>query len=87
VKNVSFFHFSCPKMLQIIVLPFMSSGIGIPVAAMGLIYPVWVIAVMAVRVTAIFFNSLWGRPSLFFDALSAWVNPFERNHLQVPNPG
>ncbi len=45
------------KMLQNIVLAFMSNGIGIPVAATGLIYPVWAMVAMAVSVTAIFFNS------------------------------
>jgi len=33
---------------------------GVPVAATGLIYPVWAMAAMAVSVTTIFFNSLWG---------------------------
>jgi P-type Cu+ transporter len=57
------------KMLQNVTLAFMFNGIGIPVAATGLIYPVWAMAAMAVSVTAIFFNSLWGRPRLFFDAV------------------
>ena len=57
------------KMLQNVTLPFMLNGVGIPVAATGLIYPVWAMVAMAVSVTAIFFNSLWGRPRLFFDAV------------------
>jgi P-type Cu+ transporter len=57
------------KMLQNVTLAFMFNGIGIPVAASGLIYPVWAMVAMAVSVTAIFFNSLWGRPRLFFDAV------------------
>jgi P-type E1-E2 ATPase len=57
------------KMLQNVTLAFMFNGIGIPVAATGLIYPVWAMVAMAVSVTAIFFNSLWGRPRLFFDAV------------------
>ncbi len=65
------------KMLQNIVLAFMFNGIGIPVAATGLIYPVWAMAAMAVSVTAIFFNSLWGRPSLFFDAILSVGQPIQ----------
>jgi heavy metal translocating P-type ATPase len=65
------------KMLQNIVLAFMFNGIGIPLAATGLIYPVWAMAAMAVSVTAIFFNSLWGRPSLFFDAILSVGQPIQ----------
>lgn len=65
------------KMLQNIVLAFMFNGIGIPVAATGLIYPVWAMVAMAVSVTAIFFNSLWGRPSLFFDAILSVGQPIQ----------
>jgi Cu+-exporting ATPase len=57
------------KMLQNVVLAFCFNGIGIPIAATGLIYPIWAMAAMAGSVTAIFFNSLWGKPSLFFDAV------------------
>ena len=57
------------KMLQNVILAFLFNGIGIPLAATGLVYPVWAMAAMAVSVTAIFVNSLWGRPSLFFDAV------------------
>lgn len=32
-------------------------------------YPVWAMAAMAVSVTAIFANSLWGRPALLFEAV------------------
>ena len=57
------------KMVQNVVLAFCFNGIGIPVAATGLIYPVWAMAAMAGSVTAIFFNSLWGKASLFFNAV------------------
>ncbi len=57
------------KMVQNVTLAFLFNGIGIPIAATGLIYPVWAMVAMAVSVTAIFFNSLWGRPRLFFDAI------------------
>lgn len=58
------------KMVQNVTLAFMFNGIGIPLAATGLIYPVWAMMAMAVSVTAIFINSIGGRPALFFDAIS-----------------
>jgi len=63
------------KMLQNAGLAFAFNGIGIPVAATGLIYPVWAMVAMAVSVTAIFLNSLWGRPRLFLDALESVGRP------------
>jgi cation transport ATPase len=64
-------------MLQNIVLAFMFNGIGIPIAATGLIYPVWAMVAMAVSVTAIFFNSLWRNASLFFDAILSVGKPIQ----------
>jgi heavy metal translocating P-type ATPase len=63
------------KMLQNVTLAFLFNGIGIPAAATGLIYPVWAMAAMAVSVTTIFFNSLWGRPRLFIDAILSVGRP------------
>ncbi|MBI1220742.1 MAG: heavy metal translocating P-type ATPase [Rhodobacteraceae bacterium] len=57
------------KMLQNVSLAFLFNGIGVPAAATGLVYPVWAMAAMAASVTAIFVNSLWGQPRLFFDAI------------------
>jgi len=57
------------KMLQNVALAFAFNCIGIPIAATGLIYPVWAMTAMAISVTAIFLNSLWGRPGLFIDAV------------------
>jgi len=65
------------KMLQNVTLAFCFNGIGIPLAATGLIYPVWAMAAMAGSVTAIFFNSLWGRPRMLFDALMSVGRPLE----------
>lgn len=62
-------RFSYRKMVQNVALAFCFNGIGIPLAATGLVYPVWAMVAMAVSVTAIFFNSLWGRPSLFINAI------------------
>lgn len=66
---------SYAKMLQNVTLAFLFNGIGIPVAATGLVNPVWAMAAMAVSVTAIFFNSLWGRPKLFIDAILSVGRP------------
>lgn len=70
------------KMVQNVTLAFLFNGIGIPVAATGLIYPVWAMVAMAVSVTAIFINSLWGTPRLFFDAIRSVGQPI----VKVPVP-
>jgi Cu+-exporting ATPase len=62
-------RWSYRKMLQNVTLAIMFNGIGVPLAATGLIHPIWAMAAMAVSVTAIFFNSLRGKPRLFFDAI------------------
>jgi P-type E1-E2 ATPase len=62
-------RWSYRKMLQNVCLAILFNGIGVPLAATGLVYPIWAMAAMAISVTAIFFNSLRGRPRLFFDAV------------------
>lgn len=57
------------KTKQNVVLAFVFNGLGIPLAATGLVYPVWAIVAMALSVTSIFLNSLSDRPSLFVDAV------------------
>jgi P-type Cu+ transporter len=66
------------KMVQNVSLAFLFNGIGVPLAATGLLYPVWAMTAMAVSVTTIFFNSLWGQPSLFFQAILSVGKPVER---------
>jgi len=66
------------KMLQNVSLAFLFNGIGVPLAATGLVYPVWAMAAMAASVTTIFFNSLRGRPSLFFQAILSVGRSVER---------
>jgi len=63
------------KMVQNVSLAFLFNGIGVPLATTGLIYPVWAMVAMAVSVTMIFFNSLWGQPSLFFQAILSVGKP------------
>jgi P-type Cu+ transporter len=70
------------KMVQNVTLAFLFNGMGIPLAATGLIHPVWAMVAMAVSVTAIFFNSLWGTPRLFFDAIRSVGQPI----VTVPVP-
>ena len=62
-------RWSYRKMVQNVGLAITFNGIGIPLAATGLVYPIWAMAAMALSVTAIFWNSLRGRPRLFFDAI------------------
>jgi heavy metal translocating P-type ATPase len=62
-------RWSYRKVKQNVALAFLFNGIGIPAAATGLVYPVWAMVAMAVSVSSIFINSLWGRPALFFDAI------------------
>ena len=62
-------RWSYRKMVQNVCLAVTFNGIGVPLAATGLVYPIWAMAAMAISVTAIFFNSLRGRPRLFFDAV------------------
>jgi len=57
------------KMVQNVSLAFCFNGVGIPLAATGLVHPVWAMVAMAVSVTAIFINSLWGYPGLFINAI------------------
>ena len=62
-------RYSYRKTKQNVTLAFAFNGIGIPLATTGLVYPVWAMVAMALSVTTIFVNSLWGRPSLFFEAI------------------
>ena len=62
-------RYSYRKTRQNVTLAFLFNGIGIPLATTGLVYPVWAMVAMALSVTSIFVNSLWGRPRLFFDAI------------------
>ncbi|MGH9130763.1 MAG: heavy metal translocating P-type ATPase [Acidimicrobiales bacterium] len=70
------------KTRQNVALAFAFNGLGIPAAATGLLDPVWAMAAMAVSVTVIFANSLWGRPALLFEAVRSVGHRVER-----PNPG
>jgi heavy metal translocating P-type ATPase len=68
-------RYSYRTMVQNIVLAFAFNGVGILIAATGLVDPIWAMLAMAVSVTAIFINSLWGRPALFVDAVLSVGRP------------
>lgn len=74
---------SYAKMVQNVILAFLFNGLGIPLAATGLIHPVWAMVAMAVSVTAIFINSLWGSPRLFFDAIRSVGRPIAATSTQA----
>ncbi len=57
------------KTKQNVALAFLFNGVGVPLAATGLVYPVWAMAAMALSVTLIFINSIGDRPALLFEAL------------------
>ena len=63
------------RVKQNVALAFLFNGIGIPLAATGLVHPVWAMAAMAASVTTIFVNSLGGRPSLLFQAIASVGRP------------
>jgi P-type E1-E2 ATPase len=62
-------RYSYRKIVQNVVLAFMFNGLGIPLAATGVVHPIWGMVAMAASVTTIFINSLWGRGSYFFEAI------------------
>ncbi len=83
-------RYSYRKTRQNVTLAFLFNGIGIPLATTGLVYPVWAMVAMALSVTTIFVNSLWGRPSLFFDAILSvgrGVPGNDRNPAERPAAG
>jgi len=49
------------KTVQNLSLAFVFNGIGIPLAATGLVYPVWAMIAMAASVTTVLLNSFGGR--------------------------
>jgi len=68
-------RYSYRKMVQNVVLAFAFNGVGIPLAATGLVHPIWGMVAMAASVTTILINSLWGRGAYFFEALKTVGHP------------
>jgi len=71
-------RYSYRKMVQNVSLAFSFNGIGIPLAATGLVYPIWGMVAMAASVTSIFINSLWGRGAYFFEAVKGVGHPTQK---------
>jgi len=74
-------RYSYRKMVQNIALAFSFNGIGVPLAATGLVYPIWGMVAMAASVTSIFVNSLWGRGAYFFEAVKGVGHPTPRTDV------
>jgi len=68
-------RYSYRKIVQNVVLAFSFNGLGIPLAATGLVHPIWGMVAMAASVTTIFINSLWGRGAYFFEAIKTVGHP------------
>jgi Cu+-exporting ATPase len=56
-----------------VILAFLFNGIGVPLAATGLVYPIWAMVVMFVSVTAVFANSMRGKWLSMFATLRSLV--------------
>ncbi len=74
------------KMGENITLAFLFNGVGVPVAAFGIVHPVWAMIAMAASVTAIFINSLWGQPQLFFGAVEGVGRASDAGHAAAGEP-
>jgi cation transport ATPase len=59
------------RVKQNVALAFTFNGIGIPLSATGLVYPVWAMLAMAASVTSLFINSIGGRPRLLFETIGS----------------
>ncbi|MFQ5705326.1 MAG: heavy metal translocating P-type ATPase [Gemmatimonadales bacterium] len=49
------------KTVQNLTLAFAFNGIGIPLAATGIVHPIWAMVAMVASVSAVLANSFWGR--------------------------
>lgn len=57
------------RLQQNVVFAFLFNAIGVPIAATGLLYPIWAMVVMIVSVTAVLANSMRGQWSMMFSTL------------------
>ncbi len=88
-------RYSYRKIVQNVVLAFTFNGLGIPLAATGLVHPIWGMVAVAASVTTIFINSLWGRGAYFFEAIKtvghaqgpSSVEAEEKQRLTMPASG
>ena len=68
-----------------VALAFTFNGVGIPLAATGLLYPVWAMVAMAASVTTIFVNSIGARPRLLLAAIAS-VGRHPQAEAAAPSP-
>ncbi len=88
-------RYSYRKIVQNVVLAFTFNGLGIPLAATGVVHPIWGMVAMAASVTTIFINSLWGRGAYFFEAIKtvghahgpSSVEAEKKQRLRLPASG
>jgi len=81
------------KTVQNLTLAFAFNGVGIPLAATGLVHPIWAMAAMVASVSAVLANSFWGKLLGFTERAEAASepSPYEREGtptrvlLQVPD--
>ncbi len=81
------------KTVQNLTLAFAFNGVGIPLAATGVVHPIWAMVAMVASVSAVLANSFWGRLLGSADAAeAAAVAPREEREvtptkllLQVPD--
>ena len=71
---------------QNVALAFLFNGVGIPLATTGLVHPVWAMVAVSASVTIIFINSIGGRPSLLFDAISSVGRRQPEDDVDGPEP-
>jgi heavy metal translocating P-type ATPase len=64
------------RLRQNVVFAFLLNGIGVPLAATGLVFPIWAMAVMIASVTAVLANSMWGKWSRMRSTLRDVTSPF-----------
>jgi Cu+-exporting ATPase len=67
---------------QNVALAFLFNAVGVPIAATGLLLPIWAMVVMIVSVTVVLVNSMWGQWSLVISTLHDVV----RRRVYRPSP-
>jgi len=70
------------RLQQNVVLAFVFNAIGVPLAATGLVYPIWAMVVMIVSVTAVLANSMRGKWSLVFST----IRDVAKRQIYQPSP-
>lgn len=76
------------RLQQNVVLSFLFNGVGVPLAATGLVFPIWAMVVMIVSVTAVLGNSVRGiKWSTVFSTLRNLGKPHAERPTAVASSG